>query len=162
MIVEDNTVVTFQYQLNDANGKELEASTEASPIAYLHGHRNIFPKLEKALTGAQIGDNITVHLDPIDGYGPRKESLVTRIAVKSIKGGKGKRLQPGMQVHIETEQGERVATVVKAGKFQATVDGNHPFADLSLSFHITVTDIREASKEETTHGHAHGIGGHNH
>ena len=41
-----------------------------------------------------------------------------------------------------------------------TLDGNHPLAGKTLTFDVTVTDVRPATEEELAHGHAHGEGGH--
>jgi FKBP-type peptidyl-prolyl cis-trans isomerase SlyD len=52
--------------------------------------------------------------------------------------------------------------VLKAGKFNIDVDTNHPLAGKTLSFDIEIIDTRAATSEEISHGHAHGIGGHQH
>jgi FKBP-type peptidyl-prolyl cis-trans isomerase SlyD len=161
MIIENNKVISFHYQLTDIDDQQLDASDQ-EPMAYLHGSGNILPKLEAALTGHKAGDELTIELDPVDGYGVRDETMISRVPVKAIRGGKGKRLKPGSQVYVNTEDGERLATVVKAGKFQATVDGNHPLAGLKLRFSLKIEDVRDASAEEIAHGHAHGVGGHQH
>jgi FKBP-type peptidyl-prolyl cis-trans isomerase SlyD len=36
-----------------------------------------------------------------------------------------------------------------------TIDGNHPLAGVNLNFAVTVRDVRQATPEETAHGHAH-------
>ena len=59
-------------------------------------------------------------------------------------------------------QGQRQVTVVKTGKFMITVDMNSPLAGKVLTFDVEVTDVREATEEELDHGHAHGVGGHQH
>jgi len=53
-------------------------------------------------------------------------------------------------------------TVLKVGRFNVDVDANHPLAGIQLTFDVEITDIRDASDEETKHGHAHGPGGHQH
>jgi FKBP-type peptidyl-prolyl cis-trans isomerase SlyD len=63
---------------------------------------------------------------------------------------------------IQTERGQKQATVKKAGKFNVDVDTNHPFAGKTLKFDVKVVDVREASSDEISHGHAHGVGGHHH
>ena len=40
------------------------------------------------------------------------------------------------------------------------VDGNHPFAGMTLNFTCTVTDVRPATVDEISHEHAHGAHGH--
>jgi len=42
------------------------------------------------------------------------------------------------------------------------VDANHPFAGKDLTFEVKIDDVRPATAEEIAHGHAHGIGGHQH
>ena len=53
-------------------------------------------------------------------------------------------------------------TVKKVEGDNVTLDGNHPLAGEDLSFEIEVTEVRAATEEEMTHGHAHGPGGHHH
>lgn len=65
-------------------------------------------------------------------------------------------------MHVQTERGAIPATIIKAGKFTVDVDLNHPFAGKDLRFEVDVVDVRDASDDEIAHGHAHGIGGHQH
>jgi FKBP-type peptidyl-prolyl cis-trans isomerase SlyD len=67
-----------------------------------------------------------------------------------------------MTAVVNTDQGQRQVTIVKMGKFMATVDVNHPLAGRELTFDIEVVGARDASDEEIAHGHAHGAGGHHH
>ena len=36
-----------------------------------------------------------------------------------------------------------------------TIDSNHPLAGVVLNFDVTIVEVREATSEETDHGHAH-------
>ena len=56
MIIEKDTVVQFKYRLSDADNKELEASDEKVPMAYLHGHDNLLKGLETEMEGKKEGD----------------------------------------------------------------------------------------------------------
>ena len=40
-----------------------------------------------------------------------------------------------------------------------TVDFNHALAGKSLTFNVEVIEVRDATEEEISHGHAHGPGG---
>lgn len=160
MNIDRNTVVTFHYTLRNAAGDELETSRGGDPSAYLHGAGNILPGLEKAMTGKAAGDIFSVSLTAQDAYGERDPQRQQRVPVKHLiyKG----RLQPGMLVQINAEQGRRAATVIKAGKFSADLDTNHPLAGQDLAFDIEIIEVRAASREEVAHRHVHGPGGHQH
>ena len=45
---------------------------------------------------------------------------------------------------------------------QITVDFNHPLAGEDLTFDVELLDLRDATAEELSHGHAHGAHGHHH
>jgi FKBP-type peptidyl-prolyl cis-trans isomerase SlyD len=71
---------------------------------------------------------------------------------------KGK-IAPGMLVQVNTKNGPQEAIVVKVGLKNIDVDTNHPLAGKTLTFDIEVVDIRDATTEEISHGHAHQPGG---
>ncbi|MBS0230955.1 MAG: peptidylprolyl isomerase, partial [Proteobacteria bacterium] len=72
------------------------------------------------------------------------------------------KLEPGMQVVLQTNFGPRAVTVEKVGMSVVDVDLNHPMAGKDLEFDIEIVEVREASEEELAHGHVHGEGGHHH
>ena len=67
-----------------------------------------------------------------------------------------------MVVQLNTSEGRVPVTVIKAGRHSADIDTNHPLAGQSLTFDVEIMDVREATEEEVAHGHAHGVGGHQH
>ncbi len=161
MKITDNSVVQFHYVLKDEAGNEIESSQGAEPIAYLHGHNNTLVGLEKAFTGKEVGEKFSATLQPAEAYGERNEEAIQRVPAKHLQGAT-KKWQAGMTAVVETEQGQRQVTVLKAGKFMVTVDTNPPLAGKVITFDIDVVDVRAATEEEISHGHAHGVGGHHH
>ena len=164
MNIEHNKVVSFHYRLTDENGHEIENSYDAEPMLFMHGHGNIIAGLEKAMEGKAAGDKFSATVAPADGYGERTEGNQQRIPIKHLHGDKKakSKLRAGMVVSVETEDGPRQVTIVKAGKFTVDVDGNHPLAGRTLVFDVEVVDVRDATDDEKSHGHAHGVGGHQH
>ena len=160
MKVEKDCVVQFHYHLKDEALNLLEDSRKGEPMAYLHGHNNIFEKMEAELSGKEVGDSFSVTLAPEEAYGARQENTMQRVSRKHIST-KGK-LKPGMVINVNTDKGQRQVVVAKVGKFVVDVDTNHPMAGKTLTFEIELMDIRQATNEELTHGHAHGAGGHHH
>ena len=160
MQIAKNTIARFHYTLSGEDGIGIEDSHTGEPISYLQGHGNILPALEEQLLGKVAGDTLIVALAPEQAYGLRHTNAVQRVPLKHIVH-RGK-LQPGMVVGVQTEQGARQVTVLKVGKFNVDVDTNHPLAGRALNFAIEVLEVRAASEEEIAHGHAHGEGGHHH
>ncbi len=161
MNIADKKVVQFHYTLKDDNGEVLESNEGMDPIAYLHGdNSHILPGLKSALEGKAKGEKINVTLAPADAFGEVVENAQQRVPVKHLQG--ATKWKKGMVAVVHTEQGQRQVTVVKVGKFMATVDTNHPFAGKTVTFDIDISDVRDATQEELDHGHAHGVGGHHH
>lgn len=160
LIIERNAVVTFHYTLRNAKDDELETSRGGEPSTYLQGANNILPGLERSMAGKTVGDVFSVSLEAANAYGERDPERQQRVPVKHLlfKG----RLRPGILVQVHTENGQRPATVIKAGKFSADLDTNHPLAGQDLVFDIEILDVRVALEEEIAHGHVHGPGGHQH
>lgn len=160
MKVADQHVVQFNYQLKDKDGVLLESSPADGPIAYLHGTSGIIQGLSDALTGKAKGDSFSVTLNPKEAYGERQEDAEQRIPVKHLQG--ANKWKKGMTAVVQTDNGQRQVTITKMGKFMVTVDTNHPLAGKVLTFDVDVVDVRPATPEELSHGHAHGVGGHQH
>ena len=160
MQVEKNKVVAFHYDLKISENEIFESSRNSEPMHYLHGHGNIIYGLEKEMAGKAVGDKFSVTIDPLEGYGLRNEQAIQRIPIKhlSFKG----RLRPGMMATVNTREGQRQVVLLKVGKFNVDVDLNHPLAGKTLNFDVEIMDIRDASEQEISHGHAHGPDGHDH
>lgn len=160
MIAEKDKVVSFHYTLTNAEGEQMETSREQDPMSYLHGANNIIVGLEKAMEGRAAGDSFSVTVEPEEAYGVRNENNVQRVPLKRLKGiGK---ISVGQILTLQTNKGQVQVTVLKVGRFNVDVDGNHPLAGKQLTFDVEITGIRDASEEELQHGHVHGPGGHPH
>jgi len=160
MIAEKNKAVSFHYTLKNSAGEEMETSREKEPMIYLHGANNIITGLEKAMEGHTVKDTFTATLEPEDAYGIRNEKNVQRVPLKRLKGiGK---ISVGQILNLKTNKGQVQVTVLKVGRFNVDVDGNHPLAGVQLTFDVEIMDIRDATEDEIKHGHAHGPGGHQH
>lgn len=165
MQIDKDRVVYFHYRMSEAGADFLEASEPDQPMAYLHGHGNLMPALERALDGRQAGDKIEVTLQPGEAYGMPRPDAQQRVPIKHLVNTGARaaaRLRPGMAVKINTADGPRDARIIKVGKFNVDVDTNHPLAGKALTFAIEVMEVRQATVEELAHGHVHGAGGHHH
>ncbi|WP_299769250.1 peptidylprolyl isomerase [uncultured Pseudoteredinibacter sp.] len=163
MKISKDKVVSFHYRLwncAEEPSVELESSHGEQASLYLHGYGNILPTLEEAMLDHEEGDVFSVALSPEKAYGLRRDNWQQRVPIKHLLG--NKKPKKGDIVHINTDQGQKQATVLKVGLKNVDVDANHPLAGKEVQFDIEILSIREASNSEIDHGHAHGPGGHQH
>jgi len=147
----------MEYALRDDEGTLIDQSQPGQPLTYLHGHRNIIPGLENALSGKAVGDTVEVRVEPAEGYGemnPALEQVVPKDRFQGIDN-----IEVGMQFQASTEQGPISVRVVKVDDEDVTVDGNHPLAGKHLNFNVTIQEVRAGTEEEIAHGHVHKNGG---
>ena len=161
MKIAKGTVVSLRYELSDANGTLLEKTDD--PISYLHGgYDGIFPTVEEALQGKEVGAKLTVTMKPDDAFGEYEHDLV-RAEPRNLFPAE---VSIGMQFEGGAEGADdddyALYTVVDVTDSEVTVDGNHPLAGKTLNFTGIITGVRAATAEELEHGHTHGEGGHHH
>ena len=159
MKIEKDRVVLFHYSVAEQGAAAVESSEGGEPLSILAGHGNIIPGLEKAMEGREAGDSFGTDVPAAEAYGEKREGLTQRVPKKHFG---GQRLEPGMQVVLNTNFGPRAVTIEKVGMSVVDVDLNHPMAGKDLHFDIEIVEVREASAEELEHGHVHGEGGHHH
>jgi len=162
MQIADGKVVLFHYDLKEVSGEFVEGSRDGEPVAYLHGKGGVIKGLEKGLLGKKAGDKVIIQVTPEDGYGQRNDETLKRIPIKHLNLKKKEKPVSGLVCSVQTNDGLRQVTIVKVGRYNVDVDTNHPLAGKQLEFDVDVIEVRDASKEELTHGHAHGVGGHHH
>ncbi len=154
MRIDRGTVVRLAYELRDADGLPVE--DEGAELAYLHGgYGNIFPKVEEALAGKEIGAEVNLTLEPLDAFGEYDAELLRVEPRERFP----EAVEVGMRfegVPGEREEDSLIYTVTDITPDTVVVDGNHPLAGERLWFRCEVKDVRAATREELSHGHVHG------
>ena len=162
MNIGKGKIVTISYLLKNGAGEELDKADAKEPLVYLHGMGQLVPGLEKELDGLKAGDKkAKLEIAPEEAYGDMREDL--RLTVKRSQFPADAEVQPGMRFWANTDDGnQHPFTVTGVTDEEVEIDGNHPLAGETLFFDIEVHGVRDATKEEMEHGHAHGEGGHQH
>ncbi len=160
MQIIKNTVVTLDYQVHDTEGNLIDAGAE--PLVYVHGgYDGIFPTLEEALQGKEVGASLKLKLEPGEAFGEYDAALVN-VEPRDLF---PEQIEVGMQFERAAEDDEEedmLYTITEIEADKVVVDGNHPLAGMALVFDCTVAEVRQATQEELAHGHVHGPGGHHH
>ena len=151
--VENNKVVSVHYKgtLPDT-GEVFDSSEGRDPLLFLVGHKNMIPGFERELLGSNVGDKVEFTLSAEDAYGERDPDAVQEIS-KDMFGD----IAPEVGMTLMSDVGPFQVTEV--GESTVIVDFNHMLAGKSLKFNVEVLEVRDATEEEISHGHAHGVGG---
>jgi len=150
MQIAHNTVVSIDYTLTSDSGEVIDSSRGREPLAYLHGHGNIIPGLEKAIEGKGAGDELDVTIQPEEGYGPYREELVQDVPREAF--GEVDEISPGMSFRAESDAGPMTVTVRAVDEDTVTVDGNHMLAGKVLNFSVAIREVRAATTAEIEQG----------
>lgn len=151
-------VIGFHYTLTDKSGATLDSSVGDEPLFFLENSQQIIPGLEAAISLMNVGDKKQIEVKANDAYGEVNAELVVK--VKKTQFPPDANLQVGDQFQVNNDPGSPVFTIISLDSDEVTVDGNHPMAGKDLFFDVEIVGIREATAEETAHGHAHGAHGH--
>lgn len=153
-------VVSFHYTLKNSAGEQLESSVGSEPLMYLEGVGQIIPGLEEAIKALKAGDKKTITVKAAEAYGEVEPEMIVEIPKERLP---KQDVQVGDRFHADAGDGHaQVVQVTKVTDTHVTIDGNHPLAGQDLTFEVEIDSTREATKEELSHGHAHGPGGHHH
>lgn len=150
MQIAANSLVSFHYELKGEDGEVIDSSAPDQPMAYLHGHSNIIPGLEKELMGKSAGDKLNVAVEAAEAYGEYDEEKCFLIERKALP----MEVEPGAILELHAEDGEvlQVYVVQISGK-HVEVDANHPLAGQKLFFQVEVVSVGTASPEQISQGH---------
>ena len=151
--ISKNKVVRVHYTgTHPESGEVFDSSEEKDPLAFLVGQKQMIPGFERELMGLKQGEKTEFTLAPEDAYGAHDSDKVQQIPVETFGG-----IAPEGGMTLMSDLGPFVVTEINDQL--VTVDFNHALAGKSLTFNVEVVEVREATEEEISHGHAHGPGG---
>lgn len=153
LIIDDNNVVSLHYQLTNGFGELIDSSQGDLPLVYMHNTRALLPSLERELTGASAGENISVTIYPEDGYGYPDEDLIAEWPKETLK--QAQDMKVGMRFKAMSKEGEsQLVTVSEVRDETVVLDANHPLAGQVLNFTIAIVEVRLPTEAEVEQGHA--------
>ena len=149
MLIEAPCVVSLTWTLTDAQNRPIDAL--AQPVEFYYGGDDLLEKVEEALAGHTIGDQVQLQLEPEHAFGDYRAELVcfedrklfpeqleTGMAFEGLPAGHATQDMPADAIYVVTE----------IYPSHVVLDGNHPLAGMALRLDIKVVDVREPSAEE--------------
>ena len=143
--ISKNKVATITYVISGEDGNMIEQNDV--PVGYVHGvGSDLLPALENALDGHKVGDVVEVTIPPEDAFGEYDPELTFTDSIDNVP---EEFRHIGAQAEFQNDEGEtRTFIVTKIDDQEVVLDGNHPYADETIKFSVTVHEIRDASEQE--------------
>lgn len=144
--IKGKDFVKINYTGSLADGSVFDTSEGREPLAFINEVGMLIPGLEVDVKEAKIGDKRKVVIAPENAYGP-----VNADAVQDVPKGQfpeDMKLEVGMTLHAQTEQGPVPVFVKEIKEESVIVDLNHPLAGKELTFDYEVLEKRAATDED--------------
>ncbi|MBT3197786.1 MAG: peptidylprolyl isomerase [Gammaproteobacteria bacterium] len=151
--VSKKKAVWFIHQIISATGEVLEHND--IPVAYVHGVPNqMFSQLERALKGKEVDDEVSVTLSPEEhGFQFIDLDFEKVFAEDDVP---PEYRHVGAEAPFQDEQSGESGTLMVQ---RIEKDGSivlmkkHPFAGQTITYQVTIKEIRDATPTEIKAGH---------
>ncbi len=135
--IQNNQRISIQYKVIDQEGQVIDDTEE--PVQYIQGQNQIFPALEAALLGREVGDSFSITLSAEEAYGEYNPDSVQRLSLASLEHIED--LEIGMTLFTGDEANSQAVKVLDIEAGEVTIDANHPLAGQALTFDVNVINI---------------------
>jgi FKBP-type peptidyl-prolyl cis-trans isomerase 2 len=136
-MIENGTVVNVNYTGKLTDGSVFDTSEGKGLLRFEVGTNQIIPGFENALIGKNVGDKVTVNIQPEEGYGPVMEDLFVKIEKDRMPEG----VEVGQALQASNEDGISNVIVTEVNDDYVLIDGNHPLAGKEIIFDIEVVSL---------------------
>ena len=136
--------VAIDYTVTNSAGQVVGGTEGQGPQVIELGGAQIFPQIEAALTGMQVGGEQEVTIASENAFGPRREDMVIDIPRANLPA--DAQPQPGQMLTAQQENGQQMQlTITEVKEDAVTADANHPLAGEDLTFAVKLVEIKQAA-----------------
>lgn len=138
----DTVLIDYTVQTND--GRVVGKTEEDAPVSVTIGGAQIFPEVEAALEGMEVGGERSVTVSSDNAFGPRREDMLIDIPREQLPAETTP--EPGMTLAAQQQDGSTVnLTITAVTDEKVTADANHPLAGEDLQFALKLVEIKPAA-----------------
>ncbi len=140
------------------DGTKFDSSRDrGEPLQFICMAGMMIPGFDKAVESMEVGETVTIRLEPEEAYGPRRADMMVTVPIAQMPGAENARM--GMRVMLGGPMGQPMPAVVAAKDSQTiTFDLNHEMAGKALTFEIELLEATEAEEHHCCGGRGHGKG----
>jgi len=137
----DNVKVHYKGTLT--SGEQFDSSEGREPLTFTVGAGQMIKGFDEAIPGMSVGEKKTINISPENAYGEKNNEAIIEFPKENIP--EGMKLEPGMKLQLQNQQGQPIPVTVTEIKDDVVVlDANHELAGKELVFDIELVDIKPA------------------
>lgn len=135
----DKVKVHYTGKFKDS-GEVFDSSQGGDPLEFVLGEGMVIAGFERAVLGLNPGDSKSVEVPPEEGYGSYSPELAFKVRKEQLPPNVEPELDMMLEVRTE-DGGAAYVTITEITDEEVTLDGNHPLADKTLMFDVTLVEV---------------------
>jgi peptidylprolyl isomerase len=117
------------------------------PMLVVVGHYKLIQGLDELVRGMSKGDEKEAKFGPDKAFGHKNKQFVKVMSLMDFRNSDFYP-QPGLQIHLDTDQGRMLGTIKSVSGGRVMVDFNHPLADKNVRYKVKITDVLEKEADK--------------
>ena len=135
-MIKQGQKIRLEYTVFLEDGTQIDTNVGEDPLVFVLGAHQVFPALEQALMGLQVGDSKQILLPPEDAYGPVVAEAYREVDLDSVP--ESYRYEGAVLGVQDPKGGVFPIRIHKIKDKKIVLDFNHPLAGRSLRFEVKV------------------------
>jgi peptidylprolyl isomerase len=137
-MIQIGSTVNVHYTGKLKSGEVFDSSEGRDPLSFTIGSGQIIPGFENAIIGKNVGDKVTIEIDPKEAYGEYREDLLVKVENEQLPGP----VEVGQVLQADNGGQPVNVTVKEVNEGHVIIDGNHPLSGKDLIFDIEVVSFQ--------------------
>ncbi len=143
----DKVKLEYEGRLEDGNVFD-SSEKHGQLLEFEVGAGKVIPGFDEAVDGMDKDDEKEFEIAPEKAYGERKDELKQEVPKSQLPPvPEGQELKAGMQLAVQTPQGQMPVMITEVKGDSIVLDLNHPLAGKKLIFKIKVKDISKGNEK---------------
>ena len=137
-MIQIGSTVNVHYTGKLKSGEVFDSSEGKDPLSFIIGNGQIIPGFENAIMGKNVGDKVTIEIEPKEAYGEYREDLLIKVENDQLPGP----VEVGQVLQADNGGQPVNVTVKEVNEGHVIIDGNHPLSGKDLIFDIEVVSFQ--------------------
>ncbi len=149
-IANKGDIVKLEYEGKLTSGEVFDSSDKHGQLLEFEiGAGKVIPGFDEAVQGMKVEEEKEINIPSDKAYGSRKEELKQEVPKSQLPPvPEGQELKSGMQLAVQTPQGQMPVVISEVKENSIVLDLNHPLAGKDLVFKVKVKEVKKGNEKK--------------